>query len=617
MFHGIFFRKDSNLDKIPQQIVDGTNPKLNIDPQRKIIKTIYDKNYWFAQALEKDSNKSIYIQKNIIIVGWIKLYNRDEIFSELQLEYTEKISDEELIVSLYNKYKSSVTKYLHGDYSFVIFDSLNNQAVCVRDHMGTRPFYYYLDENIFVFSSSQVLFNLLDIIDISASQEWICRLIAGGTNMNFKKTAYNEIFKIPPAHFLEISNHHSQIQKYFEFSTEKIILNNDSQYFEEYENKVKQAIIERFINSKHPIGSEISGGIDSSTVTAYIANYFDQPISNLYTYGFTKLEQEPEYALLVNQVYGLPNAFICSGNSYDENNCKNPLDILGAPVEHGNATFHEIFYKNASQNGVRSLFSGFGGDEFVTSIHGDLVAFELLAKKDYIGICKHFGGNIITKPLRILRFLVKNNIKHGKKSFNMLNAFKQRWPYFCVKDEFVKKYHLKDRYFEVANFDNGYTNLDKFTLEKRWVSFVPTRTDNCSLMAAAYGIDYFWPLLDVRLIQSFLSMPNTLKFHNGYGRYLHRKAVEKIVPKKIIWKKSKYMGEPFTSKINIKSKLELDTDLHPQLLILLDIDKLKTQIADYNNSIEIDKSVSMVINRNIADINAINQWLKHFDLKIK
>lgn len=320
---------------------------------------------------------------------------------------------------------------------------------------------------IFCFSSSQVLFNLLDIIDISASQEWICRLIAGGTNMNFKKTAYNEIFKIPPAHFLEISNHHSQIQKYFEFSTEKIIFNNDSQYFEEYENKVKKAIIERFINSKHPIGSEISGGVDSSTVTAYIANYFDQPISNFYTYGFTKLEQEPEYALLVNQIYGLPNAFICSGNSYDENNCKNPLDILGAPVEHGNATFHEIFYKNASQNGIRSLFSGFGGDEFVTSIHGDLVAFELLAKKDYIGICKHFGGNIITKPLRILRFLVKNNIKRGKKSFNMLNAFKQRWPYFCVKGEFIKKYHLKDRYFEVANFDNGYTNLDKFTLEKK------------------------------------------------------------------------------------------------------------------------------------------------------
>lgn len=136
-------------------------------------------------------------------------------------------------------------------------------------------------------------------------------------------------------------------------------------------------------------------------------------------------------------------------------------------------------------------------------------------------------------------------------------------------------------------------------------------------MAAAYGIDYFWPLLDVRLIQFFLSIPNALKFHNGYGRYLHRKAVEKIVPKKIIWKKSKYMGEPFSSKINIKPKLKLAKDLHPELSTLIDIDKLKIQIADYNNSIEIDKSVSMVMNRNVVDINAIDQWLKHFNLKIK
>ncbi|APC91705.1 asparagine synthase [Francisella opportunistica] len=616
MFHGIFFRKDSKLDKIPQQIIDGSNQKLNIDPQRKIIKTIYDKNYWFAQAVEKGPHKSIYSQKNIIIVGWIKLYNQVEILSQLKL-HSNKVSDEELIAGLYEKYGSSLTKYLHGDYSFVVFDTFNNQALCVRDHMGTRPFYYYLDEKIFVFSTSQVLFNMLDIINISASQEWICRLLAGSTNMNFKKTAYNEIFKIPPAHFLEISRDSYQKQKYFEFSIEKIFLNDDSQYFEEYEKKVKKAITERFINSKHPIGSEISGGIDSSTVTAYIAKYFDQPICNLYTYGFTHLDQEPEYALLVNQVYGLPNAFICSGNSYDENSCKNPLDILGAPVEHGNATFHEIFYKNASENGVKSLFSGFGGDEFVTSIHGDLVAFELLANKDYRGICKHFGGNIITKTLRILRFLVKNNIKRGKKSFKMLNAFKSRWPYFCVKDEFVKKYHLKDRYFEVGNFDNGYTNLDKFTLEKRWVSFVPTRMDNCSLMAATYGIDYFWPLLDVRLIQSFLSMPNTLKFHNGYGRYLHRKAVEKIVPKKIIWKKSKYMGEPFSSKTSIKSKLELDTNLHPQLSELIEIDKLKTQISNYNVSTQTDKNISIVINKNIAAINNINRWLKHFNLTIK
>ncbi|QIV95586.1 asparagine synthase (glutamine-hydrolysing) [Allofrancisella inopinata] len=617
MFHGIFFRKNSKLDNIPQDITDGSKRILNIDPERKTIKTVYNENYWLAQAIDKGSNNNIFSYKNLIIVGWIKLYNREEIFSKLQLNYSDKITDEGLIARLCEKFTDTFPKYLHGDYSFVIFDTDNDKALCVRDHMGTRPFYYYLNEDIFIFSSSQVIFNYLEVINISANQEWVCRLLAGGTNMDFEKTAYNEIFKVPPAYFLEVSKNTYKKQKYFEFSTEKKYLKDDEKYFEEYEEKVKKAVTERFINTNHPIGSEISGGIDSSTVTSYIAKYFNKPIYELYTYGFTRLDQEPEYALLVNQVYNLPNAFICSGNSYDEINNKNPLDILGAPVEHGNATGHEIFYKNASRDGVRSLFSGFGGDEFVTSIHGDLVAFELLAKKDYKGIFRHFGGNIITKPLRILRFLLKNNIKRGKKSFKMLNAFKSRWPYFCVKDEFIKKYHLKNRYFEVGSFDNGYTNLDEFTLQKRWVAFVPTRTDNCSLMAAAYGIDYFWPLLDVKLIQTFLSMPNTLKFHNGYGRYLHRKSVEKVVPQKIIWKRSKYMGEPFLDKSDIHPKLTLNNNLHLGLAKLIDLDKLQTQITNYNNSNKPDKNITMVINRNISNINNIDLWLKHFGLTVK
>lgn len=617
MFHGIFLRNAKNkIATIDNNILNGSSNCLNIDPDRKIIKTSYKDNYWIAQAIEKDSNNDIFFKDGVSIIGWIKLYNRDEISTKLNIENLSDISDKELIVGLYLKYKADITQYLHGDYSFAIYDSNTDEILCVRDHMGTRPFYYYLDDNIFIFSSSQVIFNHLNIISISASQEWICRLLAGGTNMNFEKTAYNEIFKVPPAHYIQISKHSFQKQKYFDFSSKKKYLEEQSQYFQEYEKQVKKAVTERFSDSSYPIGSEISGGIDSSTVTAYIAKYFDQPINNLYTYGFTHLDQEPEYALLVNQVYNLPNAFICSGNANNRGK-KNPLEILGAPIEHGNANAHEIFYQNASRDGVRSLFSGFGGDEFVTSIHGDLVAFELLKKKDYKGIINHFGGNFITKPLRILRFLIKNNIKRGKKSFRMLNAFKSRWPYFCISDEFIKKYNLKERYFSVGNFDNGYTSLDKFTLEKRWVAFVPTRMSDCSLMAASYGIDYYWPLLDVKLIQTFLSMPSTLKFHNGYGRYLHRKSVEKIVPKKIIWKRSKYMGEPFLDKTEIKANLEITDNIHKELVKLINLDKLQTCIKEYNESTQKDKNISMVLNRNITNINSVDKWLKHFNLTVK
>lgn len=616
MFHGIFFRKNSSLETIQKNIINGTNDILNIDPDHRAIETVYnyESGFWIAQAINKDSDDTITSYNDLIIVGWIKLYNRDEIFSKLNLEIDSKMSDEELLLRLYEKFNDKTPEYLYGDYSFAIFNTMSKEFFCVRDHMGVRPFYYYLDDDIFILSSSQVIFNYLDIINISASKEWICRLLAGGTNTDFEKTAYNEVFKIPPAHYLKISSNDIFKKKYFEFSTKKVKLDSNEQYFKEYEEKLKTAVVARFKDSKYPIGSEITGGLDSSTVTSYIAEYFDQPIKELYTYGFTFLEQEPKYALLVNQMYMIPNAFLCCGNPVPPNK-KNPLDILGAPVEHTNATVHEIFYNKAAKDGVRSLFSGFGGDEFVTSIHGDLVKFELLAEKRFKDLLLHFRGNIITKPLRLLKFLMQNNVKRGKKGYDMLNAFKSRWPFFIVKNELLEQFKLKERYFNVGNQDNGYISLDKYTLDKRWVAFVPTRTDNCSLMAASYGIDYFWPLLDVRLIQFFLSTPNNLKFHNGISRYFHRKAVENIVPTDITWKNTKCMGESIAKKNKnlqsektINKNIQLKADISSQLKDLLDLEK----VQNLNSCNDI-----FTLNTTLNDIERVDAWLRHFNLKIK
>ena len=73
----------------------------------------------------------------------------------------------------------------------------------------------------------------------------------------------------------------------------------------------------------------------------------------------------------------------------------------------------------------------------------------------------------------------------------------------------MEKYDLKQRYFDLARFDAGYTDLKRFTLENRWAPFVPTRMENCTLMAAARKIEYRWPLLDVRLVKLFLGIPSS------------------------------------------------------------------------------------------------------------
>ena len=112
-------------------------------------------------------------------------------------------------------------------------------------------------------------------------------------------------------------------------------------------------------------------------------------------------------------------------------------------------------------------------------------------------------GNTITKFLRLLKFITLQSGIKGKKDTPMIQAFKQRWPFQIIRDKYVKYYNIKEKYLARGNFDIGYNNLDTFTLKRRLVPFVSTRTSECTLMANSYGIDYCWPLLDVRLIQFF------------------------------------------------------------------------------------------------------------------
>ena len=163
------------------------------------------------------------------------------------------------------------------------------------------------------------------------------------------------------------------------------------EYLEIYREKLNHAVKVR-VQSNYPLGSEISGGLDSGTVTAYAALNYNCSLNDMHTFGFAQLEYEPSYILQVNQKYSIPNSYInCNMYQAFNNNHSNDIKVLGYPVEHGNATGHEIFYKKCAQNNVRTLLSGFGGDEFVTTIHCDLVLYELLNLKNMLCYFKVYG----------------------------------------------------------------------------------------------------------------------------------------------------------------------------------------------------------------------------------
>lgn len=608
MIHGVFYR--NNKQKPQPALLDGTHPVLTIDPVRQRTVTWFDTDCWLAQSIDKNAPFTAFndTPSPIQLVAWARLDNRDELINTLGIKPQDAyhLSDAQLILRTYLKVGDDCTRHLHGDFCFAIYNERTQTVLCVRDHMGTKPFYYYLDEDVFAFSSSLSLFHVLNGVPMKPSMEWACKFLVANLSMDFEKTAYHNIFKLAPAHQLRVSKRAVHQKRYFAFHTDKIQLSSSQAYVALYQEALERAIKCR-IQTAHPLGSEISGGIDSSTVTAYAAKHFSRPLSDFYTFGFAHLEQEPRFILQVNQHYNIPNSYICCHNAshvYDPNRA---LQALGAPVEHSNATAHEIFYDMASKHQVRTLLSGFGGDEFVTSIHGDLYLYELLKNKKYVTLYNNLLGNPLMRALRFTKLHYYSDNQSGKINLRMRAAFASRWADTIVADELIHAYGIDRQYHAVGNFDHGYHSLDEFTLEKRWVPFVSTRMENCTLMAASYGIDYRWPLLDARLIQCFLSIPSAEKYHRGVGRYLHKRAIDGTVPKDIVWKQGKYMGEPVNQSVHAPPSLH--DDLHPDLLPLLNMAKLRNQVAKLP---QLKGSPSHQIKKNIHLVNQLDDWLKYY-----
>jgi asparagine synthase (glutamine-hydrolysing) len=233
-------------------------------------------------------------------------------------------------------------------------------------------------------------------------------------------------------------------------------------------------------------------------------------------------------------------------------------------------------------------------------------------------------GNSLFRMLRLLKleWRKRKTANFATSSHNpaFFEAYRRRWPHMVVRDELVTRYGLEERYFAEARFDVGYTDLKKFTLEKRWMPFVPTRMENCTLMAAGRKIEYRWPMLDVRLVRLFLAIPSEENFYRGMGRYLHRRAIDGMVPKLVTWKQSKDMGTFLRpSQEEMSHRLQLDVAaLHPILSEYIDLERLQRQVEQFSSlHSNIPDERRGQFTSNIRTTMALNAWLRHMETKEK
>ena len=558
----------------------------------------------------------------LIIASWLRLDNRQELACTLNLNELLCLTDPMLVLAAYRKWGKACADKLEGDFSFVIYDPNKNECFAARDSIGVKPFYYYLDKQVFIFSTTAALFPRLTHFDLAPNQNWVALHLIH-ESMSFTETGFESVLKLAPAHYLDVTQNTTSLQRYFSFKDDApSVYQRDEKWVKDYREKLDDAHIAR-MNSAYLIGSETSGGIDSSTVTALAALNLPHDKRHFHVFGYALLEQEPAYLLQTSQFHNIPHNHIYTCYNPEEEQdalFEREMKVLGYPCEYGIASNHMMFYRQCEQYKIRTLLSGFGGDEVVTN-QGSLLAQELIKAGRYITLFNEMPGNPLMALLRAGKRIYTSHTK--KDPSHTGNTFRKKClPSLIISSEADWQYQLTEQYLKASRYDEGYQSINEFILENRLVPFLSTRTDNCTLMAAAFKVDYRWPLLDRRLIQQYLSTPAIEKHSRLSSRYLHRRAVEDIVPKKVVWKSSKYMGEHtktyndnHDTTIHLKGILDTLTSasLHEILKPLVNEEKLQQQIQylKYDNSRGFNED-SFILRKNCVAVYKLNKWLQYY-----
>lgn len=358
------------------------------------------------------------------------------------------------------------------------------------------------------------------------------------------RTAYIEIFKLPGGSFLSARNgEEPTIGKWHDWDNDQAQADHrNDKWVTEYCEVLDQSVADR-IAGEGLLGIESTGGIDSSAILASAALNFENPDDHIHAFGNALNEQEPELIRLGNDACGISHSHLTTERRPVSDAVMNgSIAAIGYPEENGTGSSHALFYEQASKQNINVLLSGFGGDEIVSN-PASLVRRELAHSRRVGTLLNSFQGNIVERTLRMSKFLATSR-DPTRTSVVQNKIWQERWLQCLLRDEIIEEFEIESSYFSTVRNDVDYMGTNDIILNDYLSNMgMSTRLENCTLIAALWGIEYRWPLLDARLIQQYLSTPAIEKLGpRNVGRYLHRRAIDARLPAQIVWKQSKSMG---------------------------------------------------------------------------
>lgn len=560
---------------------------------------------------------------NYVITADARLDNRDELIQKLDLKkYKDVIyTDSQLILFSYQKWGENCSAKFLGDFAFAVWDKKKQKLFSARDHFGVKPFYYYLDKNIFVFASEIKALLVHPQIPKQMNETKIADLIIG-SYADKESTYYQKILRLKPATALSVSLNKKRYKTYWQLSKEQETrYKSNKEYAEAYRHLFLQAVNDR-MRAAYPVGAMLSGGQDSTSIACAAAEaYKKNNLGALNTYSavFPKNAKSDESEYIQSAVEH--SGFI---PHYFEADSISPLDAhqevfqyFDGPDRPANIFINLNINKLVKKDGVRILLDGFDGDTTIS--HGAGLFDELLHKKKRL---RFFGEayfytnkyqinykKFILAYLRVygFPFLFDNRIAESNKPLGVTG----KWD-TLFSHNYKKKINLEDRFNSMQIMNQVLSSEKEQHFKSLNRGVLSSTLEQLDKTAAASQIEARYPFFDRRLVEFCLGLPVEQKISRGWTRLVHRRAMQGIMPKKVQWRPGKSnLGHNFK-----QSLLDYEKEFIHNILI-----KPENPLNDFFDMKEIIELYQRFAQNKARDIEIIVLWrivlfafwLNHFD----
>jgi asparagine synthase (glutamine-hydrolysing) len=497
-----------------------------------------------------------------------EIYNYRELRDELRPRghKFKTDCDAEVLLAVIAEYGWEGVSRLNGMFAFAIWDNHERTLTLVRDHVGIKPLYYAAVQNSIVFGSEikAILASKLvtPSLNPEALHQFLTFLWAPDPN-----TLFEGVKTVPPGHYLQFKDRDLKVTQWWDASFERIDDQRSDRWWQEQVLGTLDRVVKMEMVADVPLGSFLSGGIDSSGIVAMMDRHSDGQKISTYTAGIASedlrydiIPDDVRWARRVNEQLKTDYHEIMLQPSVAELLPKLVHHMEEPPID---MAIPSYLISRAARETLTVMLSGMGGDEVFAGYPRQL-AMKIAAAFDPV-------PNLLRRPLLSAVAGVLPGGMPGRLTAPLRNAkkfarsaamdFEQRYLGFGTyfTDEMKTRIYTDEWRERTSEFDAYAAHRRYFSqvaeaaplnrlLYVDLKTFLPClnlmTTDKTSMAA---NLEVRVPFLNREMIEMAARMPPRLKLRGLTRKYVLKRALENVLPKEVVWRKKAGFGAPIRS----------------------------------------------------------------------